>query len=100
MAKIPRLSSRQGAENHVNTATSIEPGNDASIWTGADFSLRAVDLLPRRHALAALVRARSMRLLVPLVFGTLVIVPPQFYLQIVEALGYPAAAAWRGDKRC
>lgn len=37
-----------------------------------------------------LARARSARLLIPLVFGMLVIVPPQSYLQIVESLGYPA----------
>ena len=43
--------------------------------------------------LAAFARARSMRLLIPLVFGMLVIVPPQSYLQIVEALGYPAGFA-------
>lgn len=40
--------------------------------------------------LAALARARSARLLLPLIFGMLVIVPPQSYLQIVESLGYPA----------
>ncbi|RXH14787.1 acyltransferase [Bradyrhizobium guangzhouense] len=43
--------------------------------------------------LAAFVRARSVRLLIPLVFGMLVIVPPQSYLQIVEALGYPQGFA-------
>lgn len=37
-----------------------------------------------------LARARSARLLIPLIFGMLVIVPPQSYLQIVESLGYPA----------
>lgn len=40
--------------------------------------------------LAAFARARSARLLIPLIFGMLVIVPPQSYLQIVESLGYPA----------
>jgi peptidoglycan/LPS O-acetylase OafA/YrhL len=43
-----------------------------------------------KSSLAALARARSARLLIPLVFGMLVIVPPQSYLQIVESLGYPA----------
>lgn len=43
--------------------------------------------------LGAFARARSARLLVPLIFGMLVIVPPQSYLQIVEALGYPAGFA-------
>ena len=32
--------------------------------------------------------SRSVRLLVPLVFGMAVIVPPQSYLQVVEKLGY------------
>ena len=31
---------------------------------------------------------RSMRLLLPLIFGMLVIVPPQAYLEVVEKLGY------------
>lgn len=43
-----------------------------------------------KSTLASLARARSARLLIPLVFGMLVIVPPQSYLQIVESLGYPA----------
>ena len=40
-------------------------------------------LSPRR-----LLRSRALRLLPPLVFGVLVIVPPQSYEQVVEALGY------------
>jgi peptidoglycan/LPS O-acetylase OafA/YrhL len=43
-----------------------------------------------KSTLTALVRARSARLLIPLGFGMLAIVPPQSYLQIVESLGYPA----------
>jgi acyltransferase-like protein len=35
-----------------------------------------------------LLRSRSLRLLPPLVFGMLVIVPPQSYLQILESVGY------------
>jgi hypothetical protein len=46
-----------------------------------------------KYRLAAFVGARSARLLIPLVFGMLVIVPPQSYLQIVEALGYPQGFA-------
>jgi peptidoglycan/LPS O-acetylase OafA/YrhL len=42
-----------------------------------------------KYGLAAFARARSARLLIPLIFGMLVIVPPQSYLQIVESLGYP-----------
>lgn len=43
--------------------------------------------------LAAFARGRSMRLLIPLIFGMLVVVPPQSYLQIVESLGYPQGFA-------
>ena len=43
-----------------------------------------------KYNLAPLLRSRSARLLIPLVFGMLVIVPPQAYDQIVESLGYPA----------
>lgn len=43
--------------------------------------------------LAAFARARSVRLLIPLMSGMLVIVPPQSYLQIVESFGYPAGFA-------
>jgi hypothetical protein len=35
-----------------------------------------------------LVRSRSWRLLPPLIFGMLVVVPPQAYDQVVESLGY------------
>ncbi|CAL77318.1 conserved hypothetical protein; putative membrane protein; putative acyltransferase domain [Bradyrhizobium sp. ORS 278] len=45
------------------------------------FMLGKYDRLP-------LLGARSARLLVPLVFGMLVIVPPQSYLQVVESVGY------------
>ncbi|MEO8671528.1 MAG: acyltransferase family protein [Tahibacter sp.] len=34
-------------------------------------------------------RMRSRRLLIPLIFGMLVIVPPQAYYQVVEQLNYP-----------
>ena len=44
----------------------------------------------RKYALGPLLRSRTARLLIPLLFGMLVIVPPQCYDQIVEALGYPA----------
>src|SRR5947209_2464431 len=40
-----------------------------------------------------MLRSRSSRLLIPLAFGMLVIVPPQAYIQIVEALGYPSGFA-------
>jgi hypothetical protein len=43
-----------------------------------------------KYTMGPLLRARSARLLIPLVFGMLVIVPPQAYDQIAESLGYPA----------
>src|SRR5882757_8070021 len=43
-----------------------------------------------KYAIGPLLRSRSYRLLIPLIFGMLVIVPPQAYDQIVESLGYPA----------
>ena len=46
-----------------------------------------------KATLGPFVRARSARLLIPLIFGMLVIVPPQAYDQIVEAFGYPAGFA-------
>ena len=48
----------------------------------------ATRFMLRKTAAGALLRARSSRLLIPLAFGMLVIVPPQAYIQIVEALGY------------
>lgn len=47
----------------------------------------------RKTAAGALIRSRSSRLLIPLLFGMLVIVPPQAYIQIVEALGYEGSFA-------
>ncbi|WP_256808044.1 acyltransferase family protein [Bradyrhizobium sp. Bra64] len=43
-----------------------------------------------KFTLPAFAGARTARLLVPLIFGMLVIVPPQSYDQIRESLGYPA----------
>jgi hypothetical protein len=49
----------------------------------------ATRFMLRKYQIAPLLRSRTVRLLVPLIFGMLVIVPPQAYDQIVEALGYP-----------
>lgn len=49
----------------------------------------ATRFMLRKTEPGALLRSRSSRLLIPLIFGMLVIVPPQAYIQIVEALGYP-----------
>jgi Acyltransferase family len=43
-----------------------------------------------KYTIRWLLRARSFRLLIPLIFGMLVIVPPQAYDQVAESLGYPA----------
>jgi acyltransferase-like protein len=50
----------------------------------------ATRFMLRKTAAGALMRTRSSRLLIPLAFGMLVIVPPQAYIQIVEALGHQA----------
>jgi peptidoglycan/LPS O-acetylase OafA/YrhL len=50
----------------------------------------ATRFMLRKYAVLPLLRSRTARLLIPLVFGMLVIVPPQAYDQIVESLGYPA----------
>ncbi|WP_428504325.1 acyltransferase family protein [Roseateles sp.] len=43
------------------------------------------------RAQAGLMRRRSARLLLPLVFGMLVIVPPQSYFEVVQKLAYPGS---------
>jgi hypothetical protein len=50
----------------------------------------ATRFMLRKYAMGPLLRSRSSRLLIPLIFGMLVIVPPQAYDQIAESLGYPA----------
>jgi hypothetical protein len=50
----------------------------------------ATRFMLRKYAVGPLIRSRSSRLLISLIFGMLVIVPPQAYDQIVESLGYPA----------
>ncbi len=42
----------------------------------------------RRLQAASFMRQRSRRLLLPLLFGMLLVVPPQPYLEVVEKLGY------------
>lgn len=53
----------------------------------------ATRFMLRKAAAGALLRLRSSRLLIPLIFGMLVIVPPQAYIQVVEALGYESGFA-------
>ncbi len=50
----------------------------------------ATRFMLRKYAVRPLLRARSSRLLIPLIFGMFIIVPPQSYEQVVEAMGYPA----------
>ena len=45
-------------------------------------------MLRRRGASGSLLRERAARLLWPLLFGVLVIVPPQSYLEVVQRLAY------------
>ena len=48
----------------------------------------ATGYLLERQGIRRFIGQRSFRLLVPLLFGMAVIVPPQSYLQVVEKLGY------------
>ncbi|WP_257168441.1 acyltransferase family protein [Bradyrhizobium sp. SRS-191] len=48
----------------------------------------ATRFMLRKYDRLSLFGARSARLLIPLVFGMLVIVPPQSYIQAVESVGY------------
>lgn len=48
----------------------------------------ATRFMLRKTAAGMLLRVRSSRLLIPLIFGMLAIVPPQAYIQVVEAIGY------------
>ncbi len=48
----------------------------------------AASLMLRKSGTASFLKRRSVRLLVPLIFGMFVIVPPQAYLEVVEKLGY------------
>jgi hypothetical protein len=50
----------------------------------------ATRFMLQKYRIGPLLRSRSARLLIPLIFGMLVIVPPQAYDQILESLGYPA----------
>ena len=45
-------------------------------------------MLARTGASTALLRQRARRLLLPLLFGMLVVVPPQSWLEVVQKLGY------------
>ncbi len=45
-------------------------------------------MLARGGATGALLRVRARRLLLPLLFGMLVVVPPQSYIEVVHKLGY------------
>jgi len=49
----------------------------------------ATGYLLDRQGIHGFLRQRSVRLLVPLVFGMTLIIPPQSYLEVVEKVGYP-----------
>ena len=46
-------------------------------------------LLGRAHSLSAFLRGRSDRLLIPLLFGIVLVVPPQPWVELVTGHGYP-----------
>ena len=48
----------------------------------------AASVMLGKSGIKAFLKRRSMRLLVPLVFGMVVVVPPQAYFEVVEKLGY------------
>ncbi len=48
----------------------------------------ATRFMARKLSLGRLLSSRSMRLLLPLVFGVLVVVPPQSFVQAMEQYGY------------
>jgi glucans biosynthesis protein C len=48
----------------------------------------ATRFMSDKMSVSALLRSRSSRLLIPLVFGVLVVVPPQVYVQVVERCGF------------
>jgi surface polysaccharide O-acyltransferase-like enzyme len=50
----------------------------------------ATRFMLQKYRIGPLLRSRSARLLIPLIFGMLLIVPQQAYDQILESLGYPA----------
>jgi glucan biosynthesis protein C len=53
----------------------------------------ATAFMLKKIRVGALLKQRSWRLLVPLVFGMLVIVPPQSYFEVVEKIGYQGSYA-------
>ncbi|MRW90579.1 acyltransferase family protein [Duganella sp. FT80W] len=53
----------------------------------------ATAFMLQKVRIGALLRQRSWRLLVPLVFGMFVIVPPQAYLEVVEKVAYQGSYA-------
>ncbi|NVD69881.1 acyltransferase family protein [Duganella sp. BJB1802] len=53
----------------------------------------ATAFMLQKVRVGALLRQRSWRLLVPLVFGMLVIVPPQSYFEVIEKLNYAGSYA-------
>jgi glucans biosynthesis protein C len=53
----------------------------------------ATAYLLARQGAGGFLRSRSTRLLIPLIFGMLVIVPPQSYLEVVEKLRYAGGFA-------
>lgn len=74
----------------------IVPGLDAFMLLSAPWRLgllflvagAAASMALARLGGAAFLRRRSLRLLLPLVFGVLVVVPPQSYFEVVEDVGY------------
>lgn len=80
---------------HVKS-DAIVPGLDAFMLLSAPWRLgllflvagTAAGMALARLGGAAFLRRRSLRLLLPLAFGVLAVVPPQSYFEVVEDVGY------------
>ncbi|HEX8389330.1 MAG TPA: acyltransferase [Sphingomonas sp.] len=75
----------------------VNPWRLSLLFVVSGYASRA--LLMRSEGLGAFARDRSVRLLAPLLFGMLVVVPPQPWVELVTKHGYGQglAAFWAGD---
>jgi glucan biosynthesis protein C len=81
----------------VHASTALEPFMQlSSPWRLSLLFLvsgAASSFMLAKAGVARFLRQRSLRLLVPLLFGMLVVVPPQPYFEVIEKLGYAASYA-------
>lgn len=77
---------RRTVENAVWPMILIQPWRLTLLFVVSGYASRS--LYARRASAAGFFRSRSMRLLVPLLFGIAVIVPPQAWVEMVAQQGY------------